>query len=225
MPNSAVHENINGFLLDFWNHEVNAADYSSIIHRIFVLGQNHFLKSKTFSHDLMINQINEVEYLDLSHWMINVPKCFVSNENMQIQSAELNSENVSVNKPLTVEIDKHFDEHQLKSKNRRQSLPSRFLFNVKNTEDFSSPDQRSQFEVFESILKKLHQKYSREEYELLCKSCNMDLAVPQISSNGVYLGNNFIRLLMKKYKRNNELSYGNDHKIEQLLGDLGYSKN
>ena len=92
-------------------------------------------------------------------------------------------------------------------------------------EDFSSPDQRSQFEVFESILKKLHQKYSREEYELLCKSCNMDLAVPQISSNGVYLGNNFIRLLMKKYKRNNELSYGNDQNFLQLLGDLGYSKN
>ena len=196
----------------------------TMIQNIIHLARSHyFLQSKKHNHDLIMDQIYDIQYLDIDHWILSVPKYFITSAQLQIQAADFDSD-TDVSKTLDVKIDKYFEEHKLKSKKRRKSLPSRFSFNTKNAENFASPDQRSQFELFESILRMLHQQYTVPEYELLCKSCNYDLSVPQISENGVFMGNNFVKSLMKKYKRSQELCYNNNEKITQLLGELGYDK-
>ena len=52
----------------------------------------------------------------------------------------------------------------------------------------------------------------------------MDLAIPQITASHVFLGNEFIRSLIKKYKRCPELTYGDPEKISTILHDLGYDQ-
>ena len=86
----------------------------------------------------------------------------------------------------------------------------------------ASTDNRTPIQLFESILKKLHQTYRKDEIDLLCHSCNMDLTIPQITASHVFLGNEFVRNLIKKYKRTPELTYGDPKKISKILQELGY---
>ena len=194
--------------------------------------QHYFLKSKNINNEIiMIDWYNDLEYLNIEHWAMNIPTYFISNTFIQAQAANVeiskvsNLENdINVSKSLDTSIDKEFEIHKLKSKKRRKSLPTRFSFNTKNTENLAKSDSRTPYEIFESILKKLHQQYTSQEYELLCKSCNHDLSIPQVTENGIFIGSTFIKSLMKKYKRSSELCYGNSKKITKLLIELGYDK-
>ena len=116
--------------------------------------------------------------------MFQISSEFDPYHQLLLQSAELNLD--SETKPLSVNIDKTFEDHKLKSKRRRQSLPQRFSFNTKSTVNLASRDNRTPIQLFESILKKLHQTYKKDEVDLLCHSCNMDFAIPQITASHVF---------------------------------------
>ena len=202
-------------LLESWRHP---GVFSTISEDL----SSYFLKekSKKLSEGIMMDQLQTVDYLNLEHILMRLPICRV----IQSQTALFSNENDPSLGSLNIKINKTFDDFQLKSKRRRKSLPERFKFNVKNSMDLSEPDKRTPFQLFESVICKLHQKYNNSEYELLCRSCNQDLAIPQMTNNGLFLGNEFIKLLIKKFKRSPELSYGNTGKISKLLSELGYSK-
>ena len=105
--------------------------------------------------------------------------------------------NLDIKTPL---IQAEFKENKLPSKLRRSSLPSRFSFDVKKSEFFYKPDTRTEFEIFKDILDKLHHRYSIEDYTELCRLCNHDLAIPEITPKGNFLGQQFIKESIKLYK-------------------------
>ena len=181
---------------------------------------NDVVFSQSKDYCIFLNQVHRLEYLDLNSWLFHNIKMFIQHSEILCQSTEIKTNDT----PLNIEIDKPFEMHQLKSKRRRASLPQRFSFNTKNTINTATKDNRTPIQIFEAILKKLHQTYNHEELKLLCQSCNYDLAVPQFTKEHVYLGNAFIKSLIKKFKRDKTLTYGEPGKIEQILKNLGYSK-
>ena len=166
-----------------------------LLREVILEAQSVYCNQSKIFHDIEMINVNKLKYLNLERWVFQFSTDFVPNHQLLLQTAELDSD--SENKPLSVNIDKTFEDHKLKSKRRRQSLPQRFSFNTKSTINLASKDNRTPLQLFESILKKLHQTYRKDEVDLLCHSCNMDLAIPQISANHVFLGNNFIRSLIK----------------------------
>ena len=140
-----------------------------------------------------------------------------SNKDIQLESS-----NVKLNSN-DIEIEKSFSYHQLKSKRRQKLLPRRFSFNVKNTVNLAKPDTRTPLQSFEAILKKLHKVYKRDEIKQFCASCNYDIAIPQTTSNQVFLGSSFIKALIRKFKRIPEFSYGQPDKNQKVLQSLGFN--
>ena len=91
---------------------------------------------------------------------MNIPTYFIFNtfiqaqaENVEISKVSNLENDINVSKSLDTSIDKEFEMHKLKSKKRRKSLPTRFSFNTKNTENLAKSDSRTPYEIFESILK------------------------------------------------------------------------
>ena len=164
--------------------------------------------------------IDKLAYLNLeSYFAQTMHKCHSDTE-ILVQTANLESGNKEFD---NIEIEKSFNTHQLKSKRRRKSLPQRFSFNIKSSVNLAKQDNRRPLELFESIIKKLHKTYRYDEVELLCSSCDHDITIPQVTKNSVFLGNNFIKSLLKKFKRSPEISYGNPDKVTKILQELGYN--
>ena len=173
--------------------------------------------------NINMEQMNSLHYLDIHHWIFFIDKINIKYPQLLGQAGELDvMESNDVSEKITIE--KEFEKNEAKSKKRRNSLPARFSFNTKNALNLANEDKRSPFQIFASIIQKLHQKYSPEEVDLLCKSCHQDLSVPQISKNGVFLGVPFIKALIKKYKRSPNLCYGNEAKIKKVFNEIGYSR-
>ena len=77
------------------------------------------------------------------------------------------------------------------------------------------PDNRSPLELFEAVLRKLHKQYRRDELEQLCASCDHDISIPQVTKNSVFLGNHFVKSLIRKFKRSPDICYGEPSKIKK----------
>ena len=91
----------------------------------------------------------------------------------------------------------NFKENKLPSKLRRSSLPSRFSFDVKKSEFYYKPDTRTEFDIFKDLLNKLQQRYSVKDYMELFKLCNHNLAIPKITPEGNFLGQQFVKESIK----------------------------
>ena len=144
-------------------------------------------------------------------------------KNIQTDNIDIQLDNKDISHDTDIEIDKQFINHQLKSKRRRNSLPKRFSFDVKNSINLATPDNRSPLQLFEAVLKKLHKQYRHDEIDQLCASCNYDITIPQVTKNHVFLGNHFIKSLIRKFKRSPDISYGQPDRIKKILQELGFN--
>ena len=180
-------------------------------------------KSKIYKFEW--NVISTLSYLNLEHYFFGTNTLLHTFQKHQkidhllIQSGIIDTD---VDIDSNIEINKEFQNHKLKSKKRRNSLPKRFSFDVKNSKVLAEPDTRSPLELFEAVLRKLHGQYQRDELEQLCRSCEYDVSMPQITKDKIFLGNHFIKALISKFKRTSEICYGKENKIKKVLKEMGF---
>ena len=172
------------------------------------------------------NTVSRLLYLDLEHYSFknyNILQTFLiphKTEPILSQSGTIDQNEVIDD---NIEINKEFETHQLKSKRRRGSLPKRFSFDIKNSKNVANPDTRTPLELFEAILRKLHGQYQHDELTQLCRSCDHDISMPQLTANDVFLGNHFVKALITKFKRSQDICFGNEDKIKKVLQELGFN--
>ena len=121
------------------------------------------------------------------------------------------TQQVSENQPPPKEmkppaVEDNFTPHQLKSKRRRASLPSRCKMDDRNSIILHSEDDRTDLQKLKSVIRKLQHIHTKEEIEFYCKVCRRDLLIPEQSPKGVSRGRAFIHKLLKHYRSTRLLS-------------------
>ena len=82
-------------------------------------------------------------------------------------------------------VQDNFQPYQLKSKNRRTSLPPRFRMNDNHSQIICTTDNRTDLEKLMAIARKLNQIYTKEELAENCRVCKRDLLISEVSPQGI----------------------------------------
>ena len=161
---------------------------------------------------------SSLHYLDLNiSWMKNLQEKNILGQNSNILTSYHNQID-------RIKVEKIIPTNKLKSKKRRKSLPKKFQFREKESIIEEFRDTRTDFEIFKDCLEIIHKRFEPKHYQSLCRQCKYDIAADPFSKNGVFLGEDYVKKLMKLYKRSYPLSFGDKTKLQDMLKKLGYSR-